>query len=80
MAYDLLIKNGLIVDGSGMPSFHGDVGVKETQLLARALRSFALDSVPGAGHFIQEEQPGAVLTTLARLEASVTATRASGSL
>jgi pimeloyl-ACP methyl ester carboxylesterase len=58
----------------------GDVGVKETQLLARALRSFALDSVPGAGHFIQEEQPGAVLATLARLEASVTATRASGSL
>jgi pimeloyl-ACP methyl ester carboxylesterase len=58
----------------------GDVGAKETVLLAHALHSFALDSVPGAGHFIQEEQPGAVLATLARLEASVTATRASGSL
>jgi len=62
------------------PPHVGDVGPKEAQLLARALRSFALDSVPGAGHFIHEEQPGAVLATLARLEASVTAERASGSL
>src|SRR5262247_4114660 len=27
MAYDLLIKNGRIIHGSGRPAFHGDVGV-----------------------------------------------------
>lgn len=27
--YDILIKNGLIVDGSGKPAFYGDLAVKD---------------------------------------------------
>lgn len=32
MSYDLLVKNGRIVDGSGMPSFYGDVAVRNGKI------------------------------------------------
>jgi len=57
----------------------GDVGAREVELLERTLPTFVLDSVPAAGHFIQEEEPGAVLAGVARLKASVTAAHAAGS-
>ena len=34
MSYDLLIKNGIIVDGSGAPSYPGNVAIKGEQVVA----------------------------------------------
>ena len=28
MAYDLVIKNGMVIDGSGLPRYRADVGVR----------------------------------------------------
>jgi N-acyl-D-amino-acid deacylase len=33
VAFDLVIKNGKIVDGSGIPSFHGDVAISDGRIV-----------------------------------------------
>jgi N-acyl-D-amino-acid deacylase len=33
MAYDLVVKNGRIIDGTGMPAFHGDVAVVQGKIV-----------------------------------------------
>lgn len=57
----------------GLPNLEGGVGDEEVALLGRHLRSFGVDSVPGIGHYPQEEEPTAIVRSLARLEASLTA-------
>jgi len=34
MQYDLLIKDGFLVDGSGLPGYHGDLGVADGKIVA----------------------------------------------
>jgi pimeloyl-ACP methyl ester carboxylesterase len=62
----------LVVGGA---RHEGDVSSDEVVLLERTLPHFALDSVPGTGHFLYEERPEAVLAAL--LEVTVDAPRAS---
>jgi len=46
------------------------IGADEIELLRRQLTDFAMESVPRSGQYIQEEQPGAVLTALGKLAAA----------
>lgn len=58
MAYDLLIKNGRIIDGSGMPGFRGDVAVKNGKIVemgklrASAERTIDADGLVVAPGFV----------------------------
>jgi len=49
MSYDLLIKNGRIVDGSGGPSYNGDVGVKDGKIVEIGKISGAASRTVDAG-------------------------------
>ena len=51
----------------GTARHDGDVPPQEVNLLAHALRSFEADTVSGAGHYLQEEQPAAVVAAVERL-------------
>jgi pimeloyl-ACP methyl ester carboxylesterase len=51
----------------------GKVSSAAVALLQGSLRSFALDSIPGAGHYLQEERPDVVVEAVVRLEAALSA-------
>jgi N-acyl-D-aspartate/D-glutamate deacylase len=51
--YDLIIRNGTIVDGSGMPRFRGDVGVAQGKIAAIGkLRENARETIDADGHIV----------------------------
>jgi N-acyl-D-aspartate/D-glutamate deacylase len=51
--YDILIRNGTIVDGSGMPRFRGDVGIANGKIAAIGrLHENARETIDADGHIV----------------------------
>src|SRR6266581_3884806 len=50
MAYDLMIKNGRVIDGSGIPAFRGDVAIRNGKIVALGkLRDSAARTIDADG-------------------------------
>ena len=53
MQYDLLIKNGTVVDGSGLPRFQADVAIAEGRIAAIGkIRENAREVIDAEGHVV----------------------------
>ncbi len=52
--YDLIIRNGYIIDGSGNPGFHADVAVKDGRIaaIARPILAAAAKEIDARGHVV----------------------------
>src|SRR5271168_3849519 len=56
--YDLIIRNGTIVDGSGMPRYRGDVGIEGGKIAAIGkIHESARETIDADGHIVS---PGLV--------------------
>lgn len=53
MSYDLIIKNGEVIDGSGMPRYRADVAIKEGKIVKIGrVRAPAENTIDAEGHIV----------------------------
>lgn len=54
MAFDLIVKNGMIVDGSGLPRYRGDIAVKDGKIaeIGRFNGAAASETLDAEGHVV----------------------------
>ena len=54
MKYDLIIKNGTVIDGSSMPRFQADVGIHQGQIvnIGRLRGEPSQETLDAEGHIV----------------------------
>ncbi|MFI4998332.1 MAG: amidohydrolase family protein [Reyranellales bacterium] len=54
MAFDLVVKNGMIIDGTGLPRYRGDIGVKDGKIaeIGRINGAATKETLDAAGHVV----------------------------
>jgi len=53
MSYDLVIKDGMVIDGSGLPRYRADVGVRKGQIVTIGrIRESAREVLDAEGHVV----------------------------
>src|SRR4029434_1069693 len=53
MAYDLVIKNGTVVDGTGLPRYRADVGVRHGRIVSIGrIRERSKEALDAEGHVV----------------------------
>lgn len=53
MSYDLVIKNGMVIDGSGLPRYRADVGVKDGRIVTIGrINSPSRQTIDAEGHVV----------------------------
>jgi N-acyl-D-aspartate/D-glutamate deacylase len=54
MAFDLVVKNGMIIDGSGLPRFRADVGIKDGKIveIGRINGASTKETLDAEGHVV----------------------------
>src|SRR3982074_2626313 len=54
MTLDLVVKNGMIVDGTGLPRYRGDIGVKDGKIAEIGrIASAAKETLDAEGHVVK---------------------------
>ena len=53
MSYDLVVKNGMLIDGSGMPRYRADIGIKSGKIATIGrISELAKETIDAGGHVV----------------------------
>ena len=59
MSYDMVVKNGMLIDGSGMPRYRADIGVRSGKIATIGrISEPAEETIDADGHVVTPGSSG----------------------